>query len=376
MNMNMKERDAFKENLQKMNKHYLDSQQKYKIQKYWSGHSRIINKQVEVIRGNIFSSNWYFATTFGGGASNGNLDIFNKIRNSTSYKIIDKLHSLLSRFFSKTTLLNPLWRYVTLKRSLWMHTRLACGNYLELVNAYYRLLEKEIIKYNIDSPNIYDIDLVEIDGKKFSCQTLKKFSLFLQILNLKPSKLDIVVEIGAGVGELARIFITTGTIRKYIIVDIPPTLAFSQHYLSTVLPIEKIEFFDPNRTSIDLSGDWLCCFLTPDQLTHIPNFDLGLNFFSFGEMTPNLVHSYINELKKKDFQEFVSINHRIFKNYNESKFGEKEYIKIFGPEYEVKSKYSWDSFRIGSHILEDTPNVHGYQLLHFIKRNNFNLSQI
>ena len=28
MNMNMKERDAFKENLQKMNKHYLDSQQK------------------------------------------------------------------------------------------------------------------------------------------------------------------------------------------------------------------------------------------------------------------------------------------------------------------------------------------------------------
>ena len=46
--MNMKERDAFKENLQKMNKHYLDSQQKYKIQKYWSGHSRIINKQERV----------------------------------------------------------------------------------------------------------------------------------------------------------------------------------------------------------------------------------------------------------------------------------------------------------------------------------------
>ena len=158
--------------------------------------------------------------------------------------------------------------------------------------------------------------------------------------------------------------------------DIPPTLAFSQHYLSTVLPIEKIEFFDPNRTSIDLSGDWLCCFLTPDQLTHIPNFDLGLNFFSFGEMTPNLVHSYINELKKKDFQEFVSINHRIFKNYNESKFGEKEYIKIFGPEYEVKSKYSWDVCRIGSHMLEDTPNMQGYQLLHFIKRKNFDLTQI
>jgi putative sugar O-methyltransferase len=364
----MKERDAFKENLHKMNKHYLESQQKYKIQKYWSGYSRIINKQVEVMKGNIFSSNWYFAKLFGGGVSNGILDIHNKISNSTSYKIIDKFNSLLVRYFSKTTLLNFLWRYVTLKRSLWLHTKVASIHYIRMVNAFYCLLEKEIMEYNIVSPNIYDdIDLVEIDGKKFSYQTLTSFSYFLQILNLKPSKLDIVVEIGAGIGELARIFITTRTVRKYIIVDIPPTLAFSQHFLSTVLPIEKIEFFDPNRTSIDLSGDWLCCFLTPDQLTHIPNFDLGLNTVSFGELTQNLVDSYINELKKKDFLEFVSINHRISKTSNESKLGEKEYIEIFGPEYEVKSKYSWHMFRIGSHISEDTPNTHGYQLLHFIK---------
>ena len=367
MNMNMKERDAFKENLRKMNKHYLDSQQKYKIQKYWSGYSCIINKQVEVMKGNIFSSNWYFAKLFGGGADNGILDIHNKIKNSTSYKIVDKLNSLLVRFFPKTPLLNFLWRYVFLKRSLWKHTHKASAHYMRMVKAYYYLLEKEILKYKLDSPNIYDIDLVEIDGKKFSYETLVCFSRFLQILNLKPSKLDTVVEIGAGIGELARIFITTGTTRKYIIVDIPPTLAFSQHFLSTVLPIKKIEFFDPNRTSIDLSGDWLCCFLTPDQLTHIPNFDLGLNIYSFGEMSQNLVYSYINELKKKDFQEFVSINHRISKPGNESKFGEKEYIEVFGPEYEVKSKYSWDARRIGSHILEDTPNMQGYQLLHFIK---------
>jgi putative sugar O-methyltransferase len=372
----MKERDAFKENLHKMNKHYLESQQKYKIQKYWSGYSRIISKQVEVMKGNIFSSNWYFANTFGGGASNGNLDIHNKIRNSTRYKIIDKLNSLLVRYFSNTTLLNFLWRYVTLKRSLWMYTKMASNHYVLMVNAYYCLLEKEIMKYNLNSPNIHGVDLVEIDGKKFSHLTLESFSVFLQILNLKPSKLDIVVEIGAGVGELARIFITTGTTRKYIIVDIPPTLAFSQHFLSTVLPIEKIESFDPNRTSIDLSGDWLCCFLTPDQLTYIPNFDLGLNTFSFGEMTQNLVQSYINELKKKGFQEFISINHRISKSGNESKFGEKEYIEIFGAKYEVKSKYSWDVCRIGSHMLEDTPNMQGYQLLHFIKRKNFDLTQI
>ena len=367
MNMNMKERDAFKENLHKMNKHYLDSQQKYKIQKYWSGYSCIINKQVEVMKGNIFSSNWYFAKLFGGGADNGILDIHNKIKNSTSYKIVDKLNSLLVRFFPKTPLLNFLWRYVFLKRSLWKHTHKASAHYMRMVKAYYYLLEKEILKYKLDSPNIYDIDLVEIDGKKFSYETLVCFSRFLQILNLKPSKLDTVVEIGAGVGELARIFITTGTTRKYIIVDIPPTLAFSQHFLSTVLPVEKIEFFDPNRTSIELSGDWLCCFLTPDQLAHIPNFDLGLNIYSFGEMSQNLVYSYINELKKKDFQEFVSINHRISKHGNESKFGEKDYIEIFGPKYEVKSKYLWDSNRIGSHILEDIPNMQGYQLLHFIK---------
>ena len=182
--MNMKERDAFKENLHKMNKHYLESQQKYKIQKYWSGYSRIISKQVEVMKGNIFSSNWYFANVLGAGASNGCSDIHNKIKNSTSCKIIDKLNSLLVRFFSKTTLVNFLWRYVFLKRSLWMYTGIASDHYVRMVNAYYCLLEKEIMKYNLNSPNIHGVDLVEIDGKKFSYQTLKSFSYFLQILNL------------------------------------------------------------------------------------------------------------------------------------------------------------------------------------------------
>ena len=53
------------------------------------------------MKGNIFSSNWYFAKLFGGGADNGILDIHNKIKNSTSYKIVDKLNSLLVRFFQR-----------------------------------------------------------------------------------------------------------------------------------------------------------------------------------------------------------------------------------------------------------------------------------
>jgi len=48
MNMNMKERDAFKENLQKMNKHYLDSQQKYKIQKQCRFYRIYKNRQKRV----------------------------------------------------------------------------------------------------------------------------------------------------------------------------------------------------------------------------------------------------------------------------------------------------------------------------------------
>lgn len=366
--MKKKERELFINNLNSMNKHFLETQSKDKIGKYWYSYIFIIMKQVEIMKGDIFSPNWYFANTFGGGALNGIKDLKNKIETSKKYKFVRILYSPLVRFFKRTTLANFLWRYVFSKRMLWAYAKSASNNYDNLVICTYYLLEEKIKKYNLSSPDIFGIDLVEVDGRKLAYKTLRYFKMFLHILNLNVSKFDTVVEIGAGIGELARIFLTTGTARKYIIVDIPPALAFSQYFLSTVLPEEKIEFFKPDRTTIDPSGDWMCCFLTPDQLAYIPKFDLGINSSSFGEMTQNIVSKYINELKKKDFQEFVSINHRIFKPGNKEKIGEKEYIEYFGPEYKVKSKYSWGEGRLDLKILEDKPGMQGYQLLHFVKK--------
>ena len=87
----MKERDVLIENLCKMKKHYFETQSKYKVQEYCRFYACIINKQVEILKGNICHPNWYFADTFGGGSLNGISDVLVKIENSTSSKFTSKL---------------------------------------------------------------------------------------------------------------------------------------------------------------------------------------------------------------------------------------------------------------------------------------------
>jgi len=109
-----------------------------------------------------------------------------------------------------------------------------------------------------------------------------------------------VVELGAGYGRLAWVFANAFPDTRYVIVDIPPALAVSQRYLSTLLPDRRIfrfrHFEDPDEVADELTAAQLA-FLTPNQLDLIS--PLGAQLFitisSLQEMRPEQITHYLEQ---------------------------------------------------------------------------------
>lgn len=111
------------------------------------------------------------------------------------------------------------------------------------------------------------------------------------------------VEIGAGYGRLAYVFLKSAPVR-YFVVDIPPALFVSQWYLSDLFPQKSIFEFQPWSDYVSVAADLDradIAFLTPDQFSLLPDyyFDAGLTISSLAEMTHKQVEIYLDLLSRK-----------------------------------------------------------------------------
>jgi putative sugar O-methyltransferase len=262
---------------------------------------------------------------------------------------------------------DPMLRWLFKRKSSRYYKQITTHTYAALVHWGHELLRDQIEHYDITSPDIYGVDCVDLGSRKLSYTTLQKLGVFLTLKNAASSPTRIILEIGSGVGELARIFLTTKTCEKYIIIDIPPALAFAQRLLSETFGDDKMSFWSKDRKQIDLSDKNICYFLTPDQIDVVPKFDLGINQGSFGEMTTDIVQSYIQALIKKKFSEFFSINQRLKKSNSLEIIGEKQYIEYFSPDYQCIRKALYSPGKPFRDFEEDKPGEQGYQWLHFHK---------
>jgi putative sugar O-methyltransferase len=98
--------------------------------------------------------------------------------------------------------------------------------------------------------------------------------------NLELSRVQTVVEIGAGFGRTCHAILTLApAIETYTIIDPPEVLALSRTYLQRAAPalFDKIEFLDCNEPSL-FQGR---------------TADLGINIDSFQEMLPDVIDSYM-----------------------------------------------------------------------------------
>lgn len=143
--------------------------------------------------------------------------------------------------------------------------------------------------------------VVNLDTIAFSerIAVMAEFGAIQRVMIETPRQ--VVVEIGGGFGGLAYILKRALPGLRYVIVDLPSSLAFSAAYLSAMCPDARIAFFDGRSESTPDDG---CDFLFvphyawADLLAFLPHADLGINTLSFAEMTAVQVDGYAAGLAK------------------------------------------------------------------------------
>lgn len=104
------------------------------------------------------------------------------------------------------------------------------------------------------------------------------------------------LELGAGYGRLAYVFLTAVPCR-YVIVDIPPAILVAKWYLSSIFPERRVfgfrafQDFSEVREEIEAAD---IVFLSPNQLALLPDrfFDVAMSVSSLHEMTLDQIGRY------------------------------------------------------------------------------------
>ena len=99
-------------------------------------------------------------------------------------------------------------------------------------------------------------------------------------------ELNSFLEIGAGTGHLARILITKFKPEKYVITDIPETLAFSFSFLTLNFPELKIHLYHPAHSNLSEVESANVILVPAPYIAEFPikDFDICINTASMGEM--------------------------------------------------------------------------------------------
>lgn len=114
---------------------------------------------------------------------------------------------------------------------------------------------------------------------------------------------DSICELGAGYGRNAYVFVKALTSCKYIVIDIPPALYVSQHYLTNIFPEKRIFTFRPFRRFSDVEkefNDADLAFVLPHQAEMLPekSVDLFINISSLHEMRKDQIDAYFTLIEK------------------------------------------------------------------------------
>lgn len=117
--------------------------------------------------------------------------------------------------------------------------------------------------------------IVEYNGYRASIPYIKNFALakFLADIVQNGSR---IMEIGAGYGGMAEIFMRMRPVAEYAIVDLPEVLPLSHYFLTSTHPNAKLKFVEADK--LDLVKE---------------RYDVILNFSSFGEMPRATAQAYV-----------------------------------------------------------------------------------
>jgi putative sugar O-methyltransferase len=146
---------------------------------------------------------------------------------------------------------------------------------------------------------------INLNGKSIS-QDLANSVLEFQSISAAVNDIgtmDTIMELGAGYGRTAFVFLNVFDKIKYIIVDIPPALYISERYLTSQFPDHKIFRFRHFENFSDVSDEFnnaQIIFLMPHQLNFLPDrtADMFLAIDCLHEMRPEQIAHYFRMFER------------------------------------------------------------------------------
>ena len=278
----------------------------YKPGNYWQFYERKIIKQILGNRLDQFRS-WE------GGAGTGSIHSFGggemELQRSFNYyfhPFEKQFKKIDNNFFIKiyNSLINKISRYLNFFTYFAFRSSLARKIFFDKIKSEFET-KYDLIK--LIDPKLLTAKDSRL-GEPIGFEKDKKFytNYFLNILieyhhikkNLKKNDIKNVVEVGAGTGMLANIFLQLNKKSKYFILDIPPTLFIAEYNLRNLgysvygfkeLKAGKKDF---KKYDVILLPTWKLDFLNNVK------FDLFINIASFQEMEKQQSLLYLNFFKK------------------------------------------------------------------------------
>lgn len=156
----------------------------------------------------------------------------------------------------------------------------------------------------VKEPKIGNPFNITYKGKLISqdlCNSVYEFySIMDQIEN---TKIKEIVEIGAGYGRTAYVFLKMLPSVKYTVIDIPPALFVSQWYLKNTFPGQKVFYYRKFDSFKKIKREFEASrirFLIADQIKLLPKkyFDLVINISSLHEMRRSQIKFYLQEVAR------------------------------------------------------------------------------
>jgi putative sugar O-methyltransferase len=151
------------------------------------------------------------------------------------------------------------------------------------------------------------------------CHSVEEFG---SIMSGLPAGLRLhrVLELGAGYGRLAYVFLIARPDLQYHVVDIPPALYVSQRYLTAVTPSAKVFPFRRFERYEDVAEEMAqakIVFLEPQQLELLPDgyADLFLTVSTLHEMRADQIRHYLALADRLCAGAFYSKQWRRFYNH-------------------------------------------------------------
>jgi putative sugar O-methyltransferase len=171
--------------------------------------------------------------------------------------------------------------------------------YLALLWEYVRGRDRFGLLGRLDEPLLGRPVYIDYRGHRVSedlCNSVLEFTAVIEALPAQPAVAS-AIELGAGYGRLAWVFLAAMPELRYTVVDIPPALAIAERYLSTLFANRRVFGFRRFTSYADIADEFEAAqiaFLTPNQLELLPpqGANLFLNVSSLHEMRPDQIEHY------------------------------------------------------------------------------------